>query len=125
MSEERSKALSELAELDTTIFEIEREYEERVDAWWGGLTEEERMMAFYSVVKRIVQGELREHQTYRGILYDTFGFDPGSYMMGMSCGFMELHNSIYTREEMRALRDRELAAAGTKVITSKVVTKDD
>jgi hypothetical protein len=43
------------------------------------------------------------------------------YGAGMDCGFMDLHNSIYTREEMRQLHDRELAVAGVKIITEKKI----
>jgi hypothetical protein len=46
-------------------------------------------------------------------------------MLGMNCGFMTLHNSIYTQQEMRELRDRELAAAGIKVETKTVEIKDE
>jgi hypothetical protein len=38
---------------------------------------------------------------------------------------MELHNSIYTQQEMRELRDRELAAAGIEVKTKKIVKKSE
>ena len=37
---------------------------------------------------------------------------------------LELHNSIYTQQEMRELRDRELAAKGIEVKTYKVERKD-
>jgi hypothetical protein len=124
MSEERSRALAELSELGQLFEEIERDYDNDADTWWDALTEDERQLAFYSVVKRLVKGELRDRGTYRYVLYDVFGFDASSYMMGMNCGYMELHNSIYTREEMRELRDRELAASGVKVITSKVELKN-
>ena len=124
MSEERSRALAELSELGQLFEEIERDYDNDADTWWDALTEDERQLAFYSVVKRLVKGELRDRGTYRYVLYDVFGFDASSYMMGMNCGYMELHNSIYTQQEMRELRDRELAAAGIKVITSKVVKKE-
>ena len=120
MSEERSRALAELSELGQLFEEIERDYDNEADTWWDGLTEDERQLAFYSVVKRLVKGELRDRGTYRYVLYDVFGFDASSYMMGMNCGYMELHNSIYTREEMRELRDRELAASGVKVTVTKV-----
>jgi hypothetical protein len=115
MSEERSRALAELSELGQLFEEIERDYDNDADTWWDALSSEDRQLAFYSVVKRLVKGELRDRGTYRYVLYDVFGFDASSYMMGMNCGYMELHNSIYTREEMRELRDRELAASGIKV----------
>ena len=125
MTEERSKALAALSELGELFEEIERSYDDDADNWWNSLSEDERQFAFYSVVKRLVQGELRDRGSYRYVLYDVFGFDASSYGMGMNCGYMELHNSIYSREEMRELRDRELASKGIEVKTTKVKLKDE
>jgi hypothetical protein len=125
MTEDRKQALAELAELSQLFEEIERDYDNDADSWWNKLSEDERQLAFYSVVKRLVKGELRDRGTYRYVLYDVFGFDASAYMMGMNCGYMELHNSIYTQEEMRELRDRELASKGIKVETKIVERKSE
>lgn len=107
------------------MFEDEtRQYEQLNDDWWNSLSQEGREHAFYAVVKRLHQGEIVERGSYRYVLYDVFGFDGSMYSRGMSCGYMSLHNSIYTDEEMRKLRDRELAAAGIKVETTTVELKD-
>ena len=63
-------------------------------AFWDKLSYDEKLMAFYSVVSRIVQGELNDKRSYRGILYENFGFDVDSYAVGIECGFMRLHNAI-------------------------------
>lgn len=119
MTEEQEKTLNELAQLGESLEEAKERYEAENDTWWDSLTREEQMDAFYAVVKRIVQGEIEDRGTYRYILYKVFGFGPEAYGMGMNCGFMALHNSIYTQEEMRSLRDRELAAKGIKVTTAQ------
>ena len=105
--------------------EATKEYEAKNDAWWNSLTETEREDAFYAVVKRIYQGEIKERGSYRYVLYNVFGFGPGMYVQGMECGYMELHNAIYTHEEMRELRDRELASKGIEVETTTVKLKND
>jgi hypothetical protein len=92
---------------------IQEEFE--MDQWWNNLSQEDQMRAFYSVVKRLVKGDITDGGSYRYVLYDVFGFGAESYMLGMNCGYMTLHNSIYTQQEMRELRDRELAAKGIKV----------
>ena len=115
MGKEQKKALEELSRLGEELEESMVKYEKENDKWWEGLTQKEREDAFFAVMKRLVQGELRDLGTYRYVLYDVFGFGPGYYAMGMRCGFMELHNSIYTQQEMRELRDRELASKGIKV----------
>ena len=83
--------LSELGELQE---DIEKQTEADMDDWWNGLSKDDQMKAFYSVMKRIVDGELVQKGSYRYVLYEIFGFDSESYMLGMMCGYMKLHNSI-------------------------------
>lgn len=111
MSDKKS-LLETLTELGEQHEESRLHYEAENDAWWDALSEEEREDAFYAVVKRIHKAEIVDRGTYRYALYDVFGFDAGMYGRGMDCGFMTLHNSIYTAQEIRDLRDRELAAHG-------------
>ena len=80
------------------------EYENKNDAWWNSLTEEEREDAFYAVVKRIYKGDVEQKGTYRWVLYDVFGFDPGMYMRGMDCGYLNLHNIIFDGLEFEKMR---------------------
>ena len=83
--------LTELGELQE---DIEKQTEREMDEWWNAMSKDDQMKAFYSVVKRLVDGELEQKGSYRYVLYDVFGFEPESYMLGMMCGFMSLHNSI-------------------------------
>jgi len=80
------------------------EYETKNDAWWNSLTEEEREDAFYAVVKRIYKGDVEQKGTYRWVLYDVFGFDPGMYGRGMDCGYLNLHNIIFDGLEFEKMR---------------------
>ena len=93
MSEHRSlgEILSELSEIQE---DIEKQTEADMDEWWNGLSKDDQMKAFYSVVKRLVDGELTQKGSYRYVLYEVFGFGSESYMLGMMCGYMALHNSI-------------------------------
>ena len=72
-----------------------KDYEIMNDAWWNGLSEEEREEAFYAVCKRIYKAELVDRGTYRYALYDVFGFDMHMYGRGMDCGYMAIHNAIF------------------------------
>jgi hypothetical protein len=83
--------LTELGELQE---DIEKQTEREMDEWWNAMSKDDQMKAFYSVMKRLVDGELEQKGSYRYVLYDVFGFGPESYMLGMMCGFMALHNSI-------------------------------
>ena len=96
---DREKALEKLSELSQVMEDQKLRFESKLDDWWNSLPEHEREWAFYSVVKRIYQGEIVDKGTYRYVLYDIFGFDGGMYARGMDCGFMALHNSIINDEQ--------------------------
>lgn len=87
------KALQEAYQEGTAL------YERDCNDFWENLSYEDKLKAFYSVCKRLYQGEIKEQRSYRGVLYDVFGFDMDSYMVGMECGYMELHNAIYVKDK--------------------------
>ena len=97
----KKELLEGLQELREAQEKCREDYEIMNDAWWNGLSEEEREWAFYSVCKRMHKAELQQRSTYRGALYDVFGFDMNMYGRGMDCGFMALHNAIGDGEEVR------------------------
>jgi hypothetical protein len=98
--QKREAALQALSDIGQEMEKSRKVYEHDNDAWWDGLSETEREDAFYAVCKRLQKGELKERGSYRYVLYNVFGFDPGMYARGMDCGFMALHNSIYDGEEL-------------------------
>lgn len=102
--ESNEKIMQELSAIGQEADKIRVHNEERVDAWWDSLSQEEREDAFYSVVKRIYQGEVIERGTYRYVLYDVFGFDGGMYVPGMNCGFMHIHNCIFDATELSRMK---------------------
>jgi len=104
MSDDKEKALQALSELGQEMEKHRKAYEADNDAWWNGLTEQEREDAFYAVVKRMHRAELQDKGTYRYALYNVFGFDPGMYMRGMDCGYMALHNAVGDGEDYQAMR---------------------
>ena len=91
--------------------ESELAYEADCDSYWNALSEDDKLRAFYSVVKRIHKAELIDGGSYRWTLYDVFGFGPEAYGIGMECGYMDLHNSIMSKEQyeeyMTSLRNKD------------------
>ena len=87
------KALQEAYQEGTAL------YEKDCNDFWESLSYDDKLKAFYSVCKRLYQGEIKERRSYRGVLYDVFQFDMDSYGIGMECGYMELHNAIYVKDE--------------------------
>jgi hypothetical protein len=92
-----------LDSLRVALAEQKKNNEEGANKFWNGLSYDEKLMAFYSVVKLICKGELEQRGTYRFVLYDVFGFDADAYALGMECGYLDLHNSIYSHQEIQEM----------------------
>jgi len=89
--EETSKAFNEALDM------IRTEQEE----YWNGLTKDQQLMAFCAVSRRIHEGEIKDHRSYRGVLYDTFEFGPEAYVPAQDAGYIDIHNAIYDSIELR------------------------
>jgi len=100
----REHALQELSDIGQEMEKARKQREVDNDAWWNGLTEQEREDAFYAVCKRIHKGDIVDNGSYRYVLYNTFGFDPGMYMDGMDCGYMAIHNAIFDGDEIQKMK---------------------
>lgn len=64
------------------------------EEYWNSLSEEQRLMAFCAVTRRIFDGEIQQRGSYRYILYDVFGFAPEAYGLAQEAGYLEIHNAI-------------------------------
>lgn len=93
--------LQDFSELEAQIV---NEYDQKNETWWNGLTEEEREDAFYAVCRRIYDARVKDNRSYRGTLYDKFGFGPHMYRAGMECGFFALHNMLHEALEFEAMK---------------------
>ena len=89
MSEEKRPLTEVLDQLAEMYKEVESSWEKDANEYWASLDQEHQMLAFFSVMKRVYQGEIVEGRSYRGVLYDIFGFGPEAYAMGMFCGFLQ------------------------------------
>jgi len=97
-------------------------YEKECEEYWNNLSYDNKLKAFYSVVKRLVKGEIEENCSYRGVLYDVFGFGLDAYSIGMECGLMMLHNSIIPKDEQAEYREWRYGKFGSKMV-DKVTEK--
>jgi hypothetical protein len=70
------------------------QYDEDAEKYWEALSYEDKLKVFYIVTKRIHKGDIIDNGSYRHVLYDVFGFDMDSYIVGMDSGYMAIHNSI-------------------------------
>ena len=70
------------------------EYNQKMTAWWENLPSEEQQWAFYNVCRLIYKGDVEDKRSYRGVLYDTFGWGPEAYVIGMEARYMEIHKLL-------------------------------
>ncbi len=80
-----------------------RDLEALQEKFWAGLTLEQQLDAFCCVMRRLSKGELEDKRSYRGVLYDTFGFGPEAYAAAQMAGYLELHNCIFKKDELKEL----------------------
>ena len=78
--------------------------EKEANDFWDSLSYDDKCNAFHAVVSRIYDGDVNQRGSYRYVLYNAFGFDPGMYARGMDCGYMALHNAIFDGEELVEMR---------------------
>ena len=82
------------------INEIKTQNKIDAESFFKSLSYENKLLCFMHVVNKIYQSEILDGGTYRYLLYDIMNFGSESYAMGMDFGLMELHNSIYTVDEL-------------------------
>lgn len=92
--EKKLSLLDALQEMGKLQEEFRKEYDADAEKFWDSLSHDGQLKAFYSVCKRIYEGDVVKRGSYRYVLYDVFGFDESSYIVGMECRYMELHNLI-------------------------------
>ena len=89
-----------LDELRPAFQEAMAKEEKESEDFWQSLTKDQQLQAFCAVMRRLYKGEIEENRTYRGMLYDVFGFGPESYAAAQMSGFLTIHNCIWTSEEI-------------------------
>lgn len=90
----------ELEKIQAVFSEFEVENEKREEEVWDSLDYETQLDVFCAVIRKLHKGEIEDNQSYRGVLYDVFGFDLDSYVRAQCAGFLELHNAIMTRDDI-------------------------
>lgn len=68
---------------------------EEQESFWNSLNTDDQLKAFCAVVRRIYKGEVSDRTSYRGVLYDVFGFGHESYAQAQCSGYLDIHNIMY------------------------------
>jgi len=99
-STELTRALQDIAQC---LQDVTEQHQKDVDLWWNELSDEQQQKAFCAVIQRIHQGDLKEERSYRGVLYNTFGFGPDMYGLAQDCGYLAIHNAIADGNDLMAM----------------------
>ena len=97
MDDKKISVLSD-DDISTSFKEASDQYDQKAEEYWKSLSYEDQLQAFYIVTKRIHKGDIVEKGSYRYVLYDTFGFDFDSYLIGMDSGYLDIHNGLVTND---------------------------
>lgn len=89
-----AEALAELHAMADEYNKAQEAVKEQQEQFWNSFTKQQQLALFCAVVRRIYQAEIVERRSYRGTLYDVFGFDEAAYGLAIEAGYMTLHNSI-------------------------------
>ncbi len=109
-------------ELHNSFQRWEVELEEDHNKFWNGLSKDDQLKAFCSVMRRLYKAEIEQRGSYRYTLYDVFGFGAESYVEAQVSGFMAIHNAIWDGERLGDLLDKleDRVAAGFSEDAEKV-----
>lgn len=116
--------LQELTELSNSFTQAMKEVENEQEDFWNSLSAEDKIKAFCAVTRRIHEGELVKRGTYRYVLYNVFGFGPEAYVQAQCAGYLDIHNALFSYEEIhdkerRAVRDAFKLAQIRKILEVK------
>jgi hypothetical protein len=89
-----AEAASELYAMADEFKKAQEFIKEQQEQFWNSFSKQHQLDLFCAVVRRIYQAEIVERRSYRGTLYDVFGFDADAYGLAMEAGYVTLHNSI-------------------------------
>lgn len=92
------------------------------ESFYNCLTKEQQLLVFCEIIHRLVDAELNQGKTYRGVLYETFGFDYDSYEKAQLSGFLKLHEKINSDNKLNLIDFslRILTAYGIKTSKNEV-----
>jgi hypothetical protein len=90
----------EYGEFLDNVEKAKDEYTTKAKEYFNQLDYDDRLLVFFHVMNTFYQNEFEDKGSYRHLLYTKFNFDCDSYTIGMDSGCMELHNSVYSREDL-------------------------
>ena len=76
------------------------QYEQKAKECFDSLSTDNQLLLFFYITNVIFKNYFKGNGSYRGLLYDKFGFGPEAYSLGCDSGMFTLHNAISTPDEL-------------------------
>jgi len=103
MTEEKKDPLdTEAWQRASEAFQEAIEHERQLsEKFWEDLSSEEQLWVFCAIMRRLHKGYLEDGgRSYRGTLYSVMGWGPEAYASAQCSGFLDIHNSIFTDDDL-------------------------
>ena len=75
------------------------QFEQKAKEYYDSLGMDNQLLLFFYITNVIFRNYFKDNGSYRGLLYDKFGFGPEAYSLGLDSGMFALHNAISTPDE--------------------------
>ena len=79
--------------------EAREQYTQKAKEYFESLETDNQLLLFFCITNLIFENYFNDKGSYRGLLYDKFGFGPEAYSLGCDSGMFALHNAISTPKE--------------------------
>lgn len=76
------------------------QYKQKAKECFSSLNTDNQLLLFFYITNIIFENYFKDNGSYRGLLYDKFGFGPEAYSLGCDSGMFTLHNAISTPDEL-------------------------
>ena len=80
--------------------EAREQYTQKAKEYFQSLEMDNRLLIFFYITNVIFENYFNDNGSYRGLLYDKFGFGPEAYSLGCDSGMFTLHNAISTPDQL-------------------------
>jgi hypothetical protein len=80
--------------------EAREQYTQKAKEYFESLETDNQLLLFFYITNVIFENYFNDNGSYRGLLYDKFGFGPEAYSLGCDSGMFTLHNAISTPDQL-------------------------
>jgi len=77
-----------------------KDYKQKSKEYFESLETDNQLLLFFYITNVIFENYFNDNGSYRGLLYDKFGFGPEAYSLGCDSGMFTLHNAISTPDQL-------------------------